>query len=84
LLHAVRSEVTDSGRGTGIQSNEKSTIEVLSRTTRHTALDSEDYLKILSKVLAEVFVESPQQDVHLEQDLVQFLGYRRGLHVDTG
>jgi hypothetical protein len=57
---------------------------VHSTTTGRTAFDSDDYLKILSEVLAEVFVEPPQQDVHLKQDFVQFLGYRRGLHVDIG
>jgi len=33
---------------------------------RLTAFDPDDYLKVISKVLAEVLVESPQEDVHLE------------------
>ena len=55
-----------------------------SRTTRHTTLDSDSNVKILSKILAEVFVECPQKNVHLKQDVVQLLGHRRGLHVNVG
>ena len=49
-----------------------------------TAFDPNDHLKVFSKVLTEVLVESPQEDVHLEQDPVQRLRHRRGLHVHVG
>ena len=52
-----------------------------SGATRRTAFNSDDHLKVLSKVLGEVFVKSPQKDVHLKQDLVQLLRHRRRLHV---
>jgi len=51
---------------------------------RLTAFDSDDHLKVCSKVLAKVFVETPQEDVHLEQDLVQRLCHRCSLHVYVG
>jgi hypothetical protein len=50
-------------------------------TTKRTAFNPDDYFEFLSKVFAEVLVESPQEDIHLKQDLVQLLCHRRGLHV---
>jgi hypothetical protein len=53
-------------------------------TTRHTALNSDNNVKIVSKILAEVFVEPPQKNIDLKQDVVELLRHRRGLHVNVG
>jgi hypothetical protein len=59
--------MTDCGRGTGMQSNEgvsKFPKSFKGRIER-TAFDPDDDLEILSKILTEVFVEPPQEDIHL-------------------